>query len=279
MWTDVLQFFVLFGGIALAVGFALAGAGDSVQIAFDGGRLRPFAPFDAACFSFDPTLRMTFWSALIGVSVAFLTRYGADQMVVQRYFTAKNLSSARKGLWLNAFVSVLPLSLLVVFGVAVYVCSVRAGGEPGRIPPIAVIAGMIRDFPVGVTGVIAAALLAATMSSIDSGINSCCAAYVTDFHSRFFRKSPPERLLSGGIGAAVTFLALVLLTLLPWRVNASGVFYGGICGVIASLAISFGVNTLALHCYAVANLAVTLLFCLVLSVFFGSPALSRGFRP
>ncbi len=179
----------------------------------------------------------------------------------------------------DAFVSVLPLSLLVVFGVAVYVCSVRAGGEPGRIPPIAVIAGMIRDFPVGVTGVIAAALLAATMSSIDSGINSCCAAYVTDFHSRFFRKSPPERLLSGGIGAAVTFLALVLLTLLPWRVNASGVFYGGICGVIASLAISFGVNTLALHCYAVANLAVTLLFCLVLSVFFGSPALSRGFRP
>ena len=223
MWTDVLQFFVLFGGIALAVGFALAGAGDSVQIAFDGGRLRPFAPFDAAYFSFDPTLRMTFWSALIGVSVAFLTRYGADQMVVQ----------------------------------------------PGRIPPIAVIAGMIRDFPVGVTGVIAAALLAATMSSIDSGINSCCAAYVTDFHSRFFRKSPPERLLSGGIGAAVTFLALVLLTLLPWRVNASGVFYGGICGVIASLAISFGVNTLALHCYAVANLAVTLLFCLVLSGFSG----------
>lgn len=309
MWTDVLQFFVLFGGIALAVGFALAGAGDSVQIAFDGGRLRPFAPFDAACFSFDPTLRMTFWSALIGVSVAFLTRYGADQMVVQRYFTAKNLSSARKGLWLNAFVSVLSLSLLVVFGVAVYVCSVRAGGEPGRIPPIAVIAGMIRDFPVGVTGVIATALLAATMSSIDSGINSCCAAYVTDFHSRFFRKSPPERLLSGGIGAAVTLLALVavpllaeantlfmivnkfinglgspllalvLLTLLPWRVNASGVFYGGICGVIASLAISFGVNTLALHCYAVANLAVTLLFCLVLSGFFGSPALSRGFRP
>ena len=78
---------------------------------------------------------------------------------------------------------------------------------------------------------------------------------------------------------ATTVLALVLLTLLPWRVNASGVFYGGICGVIASLAISFGVNTLALHCYAVANLAVTLLFCLVLSGFFGSPALSRGFRP
>lgn len=308
MWTDVLQFFVLFGGILLGVVFALSGEGDALEIAFDGGKLRPFAPFDASWFSLDPTLRMTFWSALFGVSAAFLARYGADQMVVQRYFTAKNLSAARKGLWLNAFVSVLSLSLLVLFGLAVYVHSVRTGAISSHVSAIGLIARMIRDFPAGVTGVIAAALLAATMSSIDSGINSCSAAYLTDFHSRFFRRPLPGMVLSGCIGAAVTLLALlaipllaeantlfmivnrfinglgsplltlVLLALIPGRFNAKGVFYGGIAGLAASLAISFGVKSLALQYYAVVNLAVTMLCCLLLSVFFDWKGRPGNFR-
>ena len=308
MWTDVLQFFVLFGGIALGVAFAMNGEGDAFRIAFEGGKLRPFAPFDPAYFSFDPTLRMTFWSALAGVSVAFLSRYGADQMVVQRYFTAKSLSAARRGLWLNAFVSVISLSLLVVFGLAVYVRSVKSGAVSGPASATGQIAAMIRDFPAGVTGVIAAALLAATMSSIDSGINSCCAAYLTDFHTRFFHRRLPGRLLSGCIGSAVTLLALlavpalagtntlfmivnkfinglgsplltlVLLTLIPRWFNAKGVFYGGLCGLAASLAISFGVDSLALHYYAVANLVVTVFFCLLFTLFFRRRERPRRFR-
>lgn len=47
------------------------------------------------------------------------------------------------------------------------------------------LAAMIRSFPPGVTGLVVAGLLAATMSSIDSGINACSAAYVTDFHRRW----------------------------------------------------------------------------------------------
>ena len=299
MWTDVLQFFVLFGGIVLGLAFAMHEDESAFRIVLEGGRLKPFFPFDPAYLSFDPTIRMTLWSGLIGVTVAFLARYGADQMVVQRYFTAKDLRAARCGLWLNAFVSVLSLSLLVLFGLAVYIHAVKNGAlDEGGITKgasLRQIAALIRDFPAGVTGVIAAALLAATMSSIDSGINSCCAAYLTDFHKRLFHFRLPGNLLTVCIGTAVTLFALIavpllgrtntlfmivnkfvnglgspLLTLIALamfskRVNASGMFAGGICGLIASLVISFCVKHLALQYYAVANLIVTAVFCYLFS--------------
>ena len=275
MWTDVLQFFVLFGGL-----------------------------------SFDPRIRMTLWSGLIGVTVAFLARYGADQMVVQRYFTARDLRAAQRGLWLNAFVSVLSLSLLVLFGLAVYVHAVKSGALAGtRImngTALQQIAALIRSFPSGVTGVIAAALLAATMSSIDSGINSCGAAYLTDFHNRLFRFRLPGHLLTAVIGSAVTFLALtavplagrtntlfmivnkfvnglgsplltlVALAMFSKRVNTFGMLAGGLCGVAASLAISFCVRNLALQYYAVANLILTITFCYLFS--FASERLAAAKR-
>lgn len=310
MWTDVLQFFVLFGGIVLGLAFALRGDTDAFQIALEGGRLKPFLPFDPAYLSFDPRIRMTLWSGLIGVTVAFLARYGADQMVVQRYFTARDLRAAQRGLWLNAFVSVLSLSLLVLFGLAVYVHAVKSGALAGtRImngTALQQIAALIRSFPSGVTGVIAAALLAATMSSIDSGINSCGAAYLTDFHNRLFRFRLPGHLLTAVIGSAVTFLALtavplagrtntlfmivnkfvnglgsplltlVALAMFSKRVNAFGMLAGGLCGVAASLAISFCVRNLALQYYAVANLILTIAFCYLFS--FASERLAAAKR-
>ena len=309
MWTDVLQFFVLFGGIVLGLAFALRGDADAFRIALEGGRLKPFLPFDPAYLSFDPRIRMTLWSGLIGVTVAFLARYGADQMVVQRYFTARDLRAAQRGLWLNAFVSVLSLSLLVLFGLAVYVHAITSGALSGtRImngTALQQIAALIRSFPAGVTGVIAAALLAATMSSIDSGINSCSAAYLTDFHNRLFRFRLPGHLLTAAIGSAVTLLALtavplvgrtntlfmivnkfvnglggplltlVALAMFSKRVNAFGMFAGGLCGLAASLAVSFCVRSLALQYYAVVNLILTVAFCYLFSFASGRPAAAK----
>ena len=316
MWTDVCQFFVLFGGIALGVACAVGDAGVSevVRIAHEGGRLRPFAPFDPAFLSLDPRLRMTLWSGLIGVFVAFLSRYGADQVVMQRYFSARDLRTAQRGLWLNAAVSIVSLSLLAVLGLAVYAVAAGSGALPaGRWQGLSSLqrtgvamkqlAAVIRSFPAGVTGLVVAGLLAATMSSIDSGINACSAAYVTDFHKRFARgASSPGRAglrldkgltlcfgvastllalaliplvgqgntlfmivnkLINGLGSPL--LALILLGMFSRAVNAPGMFWGGLVGLGASLAVSLFVHPLALQYYAALNLLVSVAPCLLFS--------------
>jgi len=296
MWTDVLQFFVLFGGIVLGLVYAAGngGLGEILAVARQGGRLKPFLPFDPGFLSLDPTVRITMWSTLIGVSVAFLSRYGADQVVMQRYFTARNPDAARKGIWLNAVVSVFSLSLLALTGLALYALAMR-NGNPAQ-PAAGALASMIRSFPKGITGLIAAGLLAATMSSIDSGMNACSAAWITDLRPRgganVLRRGRALTAVLGCVSISIAFmlipltaaagglfmmvnrvvnaigsplLALFLLGMFFRRANARGVFYGGIIGFAASILISLLVKPLALHYYAVLNLLVTLVAGLSLS--------------
>ena len=223
MWTDVAQFFVLFGGIALGVALSFRQNGlDVFRLAFEGGRMQPFAPLDGSFFSLDPRIRITLWSGLIGTAVAFMARYGADQVVMQRYLTAKSLKAAQKGIWLNAVASTVSLSLLVLLGMAIYANACRLGAfttDNGLSLPAAQrqamalkqLSQIIRSFPSGVAGLIVAGLIAATMSSIDSGINACTAAYVTDFQKRFNWKKIPSQVLSLVIGVVSTSLALLLI--------------------------------------------------------------------
>ncbi|MBI9018209.1 MAG: sodium/solute symporter [Phycisphaerae bacterium] len=308
MWTDVLQFCVLFGSIALGLLYASKDSSfaEIFTIAAQHGRLKPFTPFDPSYFSLDPRIRMTFFSCIIGVSVAFLSRYGSDQVIMQRYFTAKNLRAAQKGIWLNALASAFAISLLALFGLAIFAHAVKSGAltdiNNAAIPKLAKpqFLAMIKSFPSGLTGLFASGLLAASMSSIDSGINACSAAYITDLHPKIFKNQTGtailDKILTLSLGILSTTLALTLIPLIgktntlfmivnkvinglgspllalfllgmfSKRVNAPGIFIGTITGLAASMYITFAVKPLALHYYAAVNLLATIIPCYLFSI-------------
>ena len=302
MWTDVVQFVVLFGGILLGVAVATArtpgGVAGMLRTAATGGLIRPFYPFDPEIFSLNPHIRITLWSCWIGTFTAFLARYGADQVVVQRYFTARSLKHVQRGFHLNYISAMASLVLLAFMGWAIYAHALRTGilGTGGACP-LFYFGAFVQSLPGGATGLIVAGLFAATMSSVDSGINSCCAAFVTDFYSRFSRKRGDaeltlSRLLTLGFGAVVIaaalnvgrlgsvfeiankivngfgspLLAVFLLGMFSRRANSRGMLIGGLLGVGWSAYISFSVENIALHYYAVVNLLGTLFFCYLFSL-------------
>jgi len=299
MWTDVAQFVVLFAGIVagviLAFSQARGGIAGVIRTAHEGGLFKPFAPFDPEFFSFDPRIRITFWSGLVGVMTAFLARYG---------FAARSLKDAQRGFRLNVIAVLLSLSLLTLMGFAVYAHAANTGAlSHGPVQPMKQFAIFVRSLPYGVSGLLAAGLLAATMSSIDSGVNACSAAYLTDFHQRLTgRKNAGaqengrlRRRLTAGLGlliiaAAISLiyvvgrrqtlfalvnkvingmgsplLALILLGMFSRRANSTGMFTGGICGTLWSVYVSFFVKGVALHYYAVLNLVGTIAACLFFS--------------
>ena len=296
MWTDVVQFAVLFGGILAALGMALArqpeGWAGFWRAAEGGGHLQPFRPFDPEFLSASPTVRISLWSGLLGTFVAFLTRYGADQMVVQRYFTARTPGAAARGFRWNILAALVSLSLLALLGIAIPVLD---GGA--ELPAMARFGHFARSLPFGLTGVLAAALLAAAMSSVDSGLNACLTVWMTDFEGRtprrisarervrrYRRLSVPFTLCTvllafligrtgdlfsvvnrviNGIGSPL--LALMLLGMFFPRCNARGACIGGGAGTVFSLAVSFGLDGVSLHYYAVINLLLTLAACLAVS--------------
>ncbi len=308
MWTDVFQFIVLVGGLLIILYLSAArfsgGFAGMIETGMAGDLMKPFHPFDPGIFSLDPRIRITLWSAWIGTFVAFMSRYGVDQVMVQRYFTARSLSTARIAFHLSYAASIFSLILLALLGFAMYSHVVHTSAAPiAANPPMAWFVLFITSLPAGATGLVVTGLAAATMSSVDSGINACCAAFVTDFYRRFhpgrasLQSSGINRRLSLFFGLVATvaamgvshmgtvfeiankiingfgspLLAIFLLGMFSNTAGSRGMLAGGILGTIWSAGVSFGIPGMALHYYAVVNFLGTWLLC------FGAGWMDRRF--
>lgn len=105
--TDVLQSLLMFAAIYSVIIVSAINAGGLSAIwetAETRGRLY------VTDFSFDPTVRHTWWSLIIGGMVTYLSLYGVNQVQVQRLLSVKNLKGAQAALWWN-----LPILSLLSF--------------------------------------------------------------------------------------------------------------------------------------------------------------------
>jgi SSS family solute:Na+ symporter len=107
--------------------------------------------------------------------------------MIQRFSTAKSVSHARRSFIITAISDVVWMILLFVVGLAL-VAYIKVEGElpawvdqnADRIFPYV----MADIFPIGVTGLVLAAILAASLSSVDSAINSLTTVGMVDFYRR-----------------------------------------------------------------------------------------------
>jgi Na+/proline symporter len=93
IWTDVFQSIVMLGGLMamIIMGTIHMGGPSAVfHTACNGSRL--------SILSFDPspTVRLSFWSLVIGGTFADLPRWGVSQTSVQRMLTSRSLASAKR---------------------------------------------------------------------------------------------------------------------------------------------------------------------------------------
>jgi SSS family transporter len=324
MWTDVIQFFVFFGTILFAAGLLISktegGASEIVETYFTG---RENLVFD---FRLDPTVRFGTFAILIGSFLEGLSSFGADQVAVQRYISARDARTSQVGFVVSQLGMLIVIPGLLAIGMGLFsyfhhnpdmlsdvaiaelqnaesskVVAVRtrlaAAGIPGGDQAIAtyysthprelhadIVTLGLHDqalprfvrlkFPPGVVGLLVAALMAATMSSVDSGIHSITTTLIIDFRDRLVPKWRPKteagemlvaRILVVLIGViAITLacfvgqlgdvfavakktvgafsaplLAVFVLGLFVRRTTATGVFLGTFAGAVVTLWFTF----------------------------------------
>ncbi len=175
VWTDVLQTGVYVGGGIAAI--ILLGKG------VDGGWSTIFANASSAgktqlidtYTGFDRA--HTIFAGLIGGAFLSMASHGADQLIVQRLLASGNLKDARKALIGSGIAVFLQFALFLTIGLGLF--SYYAGRKfavPDSIFPTFVVDVM----PAGLTGLVVAAILAASMSTLSGSINSLAAATVHD---------------------------------------------------------------------------------------------------
>ncbi|PHS02225.1 MAG: hypothetical protein COA78_21665 [Blastopirellula sp.] len=225
MWTDVIQFFVFAITILLTLGLILfltqSTPSEIYHTYFDGreGMIVDFTP--------SMTLKNGSWIILIGVFLEALSAFGADQVAVQRYISAKSERTSQLGAVVNLVGMWVVVPGLLLIGVGLYSYFTQHPAELGEGTLTEIMANdskaadrampdFVRlHFPPGMAGLFLAALMAAIMSSIDSGVHSVTTAIVVDYRDRLFPHLRPkdERGEISAIRWLVVIIGAIAITL------------------------------------------------------------------
>ncbi|GAB4155479.1 MAG: sodium:solute symporter [Sphingomonadales bacterium] len=185
IWTDVIQAGILFLG-AIIICVALIQEmpmplNETLAQLKTAGKLNPFD------ISADFKKEATIWSGVFAMTLYHVTVYGANQMMVQRCLAAKNIGDAKKSLLMMGFGAFFIYFFFLLIGVLFFS---YYGGRPFENTNTIILEFAANYGLPGLMGIIAAAVMAASMSSLDSAFNSMATIATVDFYQRHFK---PDR--------------------------------------------------------------------------------------
>lgn len=207
IWTDVIQAGVLLTG-ALIIVYALF---DQMSLPLHETLLQLKAqgktnPLD---FSFDISNVTTIWSGIIAMTIFHITVYGTNQMMVQRTLASKTIGDAKKAYMLMGYMAFFIYFLFIFMGILFYSYYGGREFENGNT----IILQFAADYGMpGLMGIIAAAVMAASMSSLDSAFNSLSTVATVDFYQKYVTKdATPEHYLKISRLLTVVFAILIII--------------------------------------------------------------------
>ena len=274
VFTDVAQTFILFLGAFLTL----------IVITSDLGSVGAWWPREwyqnwaEPRFWFDSTKR-TFAGSFLAAFIWYVCTCSSDQMAIQRYLATRDVKSARRALAVSLttdgivslFLGALGLALLAYY--RAHPDRIPAGGtlqsSADQLFPHFIGSGL----PIGISGLVVAALFSAAMSALASGLNSTSTVIVVDFVNRFgFRKGSQarqvrvNRIVSVLVGALVVTLSLfvgaargnlieicfrvvnlfvaplsvlfLMAVFVPWA-TSFGTIVGSLCSSVVAIGIAF----------------------------------------
>lgn len=244
IWTDVVQVIILLGGALLTIVLLIidipGGAETIFRIAEQHDK------FSLGSWKLDLAIP-TAWVVLLYGIMENLRNFGVDQNYVQRYQTTRSEKDAAKSLW-TAALTYIPISVIFLFiGTALFA---YYQSFPGHLPEAlkGQVVGdkiypffIVTEMPVGVRGILIAAIFAAAMSSMDSSLNCVSSLTLLDFYKRYINRQPDEktemRLLHlytvvWGIAGTITGLLMTKIqSALETGWQLGGIAGGGVIGL------------------------------------------------
>ncbi len=177
IWTELLQAAVyVLGGVSAIVLLARSVPGGWQGI-LDVARAQGKLQVIDTSFAIDKP--HTIWAGLIGGAFLAMASHGADQLIVQRLLSCKSLREAQRAIIGSGLVVFVQFTLFLTVGMGLFAFyGGRNMGAPDSIFPTFIVERM----PAGLTGLLVAAIVAATMSTHSGAINSLAAATTHDIY-------------------------------------------------------------------------------------------------
>lgn len=243
LMTDVFQSILMFAAIYTVIVCSCIDANGVMPIletAWERERIEFFN------YSFDPTVRHTIWTQMIGGCFVYCSLYAVNQAQVQRLLSLPSLKAGQSALWLQV-----PILMLLSFstsfaGLCIFYyyrdCDPISSGQISKgdqLLPLFIVERM-SSMP-GLPGLAVAGIFSGSLSTVSSAINSLAAVTLEDYIRPCFKSISDQSvsilvkflaLLFGGLCIGLAFLADLLGTgVLQASLTIFGVVGGPLLGL------------------------------------------------
>lgn len=243
------------------------------------------------------------WLGLIvGMPILGIYFWANNQTLVQRVLSARTIDEGRRGVIFTGFLTMSTLFIIAIPGL------IARDLFPGLDKPDMVYPNMVMQLmPVGLLGIMLAALLSALTSTISAILNSTSTLFTMDFYAKFNKHADTKKLvLVGKIASCVIILlaalwapqigkfgsllkyyqemlsyisppivAAFLLGIFNKRVNGGGAFMGLILGLVVAVLLLFFKNTVFGDLHFLLMVPFLLIFSIIViyisSFFYAAP--------
>lgn len=188
LWTDFIQGSVLLIGVTFALIFLIVHLDGGMGAIFQTmSAEHKFLAVDQPIFQ-PNLLRDSVFLMIVGAGFNTMGSYVSSQDIVQRFTTTTDTKKLNKMMLTNGALSIFIATVFYLIGTGLYVFY-----QQNALPPAAaqdqIFASYIAyELPVGVTGLLLAAIYAAAQSTLSTGLNSVASSWTLDIQANLSKK-------------------------------------------------------------------------------------------
>ncbi|MFR3754088.1 MAG: sodium:solute symporter family transporter [Enterocloster sp.] len=237
LWTDFIQGSVLLVGVTFALSLPV--------LTRHRRRFRSHfpRPWDEGKFLaadqpiFNPNiLKDSVFLLIVGAGLNTCSSYVSSQDIVQRFTTTTDMKKLNKMMLTNGALSIFIATVFYLIGTGLYVFY-----SQNALPPAAqqdqIFASYIAyELPVGITGLLLAAIYAASQSTLSTGLNSVATSWTLDIQERLSKKEMSFALqtkiaqyVSLGVGIVAILVSMVLAN---GEIKSAYEWFNGFMGLV-----------------------------------------------
>ena len=193
IWVDVIQMTIYVGGALVAGVFIISLLPGNISSTLSSSEI--YEKLSILNFGFDNGLSgfltdpYTLIGGLIGGAFLSMASHGTDQLVVQRLLAIKDLKGSQKAIVGSGIIVIMQFAIFLFLGVLLFAFYGPMDLRSDEIFPKFI----IEVLPIGLTGLIIAALLAAAMSTLAGSMSSLSSSLMMDLYLPLTKKNLDDK--------------------------------------------------------------------------------------
>lgn len=241
LWTDFIQGSVLLIGVTFALVFLIVHIDGGMGAIFQAFSLEhKFLAVDQPIFN--PNIfKDSVFILIVGAGFNTMGYYVSSQDIVQRFTTTTDTKKLNKMMLTNGALSIFIATVFYLIGTGLFVFY-----KQNALPPAAaqdqIFASYIAfELPVGVTGLLLAAIYAAAQSTLSTGLNSVASSWALDIQSNLSKEElgfEKETKIGQRVSLAVGIFSIVVaMVLANGGVKSAYEWFNGFMGLVLGILI------------------------------------------